>query len=1176
MSGTPAVLTSQAARVFGFEDATADWTQISGASTEHSEGTVSGAVNVTGWMQITSVPLSSIAQEGIAIGGSAVIDVKLPEAASWGEVRLIMDLPSQSIWWKDLGGARLEDLTPGTFSEVTFSLPPQVSAALSAIYNDLTLIVIINGPAMSAPVLLDNLQFEGIEVSVDTDVTAIPFLFELPESVGLKSVVVQASESLHLANGVHATNTTANVVNMGSGDTYIGVAAEIDGNVFAGGQTILDDRSKVRGFVQAGGIVDERTDVVVDGGSIGETPLTVGARYRWNADWPVVNGVFTVNDGDTLNLAPGNYTSVTINSRGVVNLTSGTYFFDNFVAHAGTTINITGDDTPVILYVRDSFTCRAALNHSRSSADFFVGFAGEGTVDLDGPFAGTVVAPNATIRFAPLNGGSHEGSFFAKNIWAEANTPIVRVPFDHWDWLMPPMLSVECISRAAKQHSAALFSYDNPLDYTVDILRGPRNDIVTQQERHAPLQRFEPGAHEKFYWIPFVGPQLCWTIDGNTVCADSNTRGCTLNDYANTVAKREIWPLSYSDSYPYLKPLEPVDGNWQFSAMADDDQDMITPDKTGFSDDNEWTFEVSGWYVADGWWDNLDLKIQFGDLSDTQDMCGKACDACSGSCPQSNRERTFVFDGDAKGPLNANDRIPFTVYIIEREYNEFGDDYNKLKVSGEISPDGTTIYFGGKEHSLFDEITVSDSGWQVYFTLIPPDPQFCVKWEVQFAGGIGEDDAHFTRIQPIHASFAYARLSIDNGLDSFSPWSGFYPLDEKGCIPQKYSPTRRQLIPDDTSKPVTVNLEVAGKHVFLDSSGNSDGTVWKVVDSNDEVFVINKTLALDDKDYWGFWGDIFVHLQNDKGKPYNNEFTKTAAIVSHVFKMEAEGRDMGIRESTMVIQANNSTKDYPFHDPQTGKIHLRKDGTGGVKSHTLPYGDASRKFSVTHEIGHGIQNRTVATFSSAVPGGYDVVMRDTAGNVHVYSEDDTDTANSTYQSLWGVEECRCYVSKNHSNMHCMQSLEMPNTGIGEGFANFYSAMVWNNPDEVDCKYGYPKSMYVPNCPENAVDCSVDDCTDSEVRTRCYDANQVIADSDPDVLDYMKGNDTDDTDYLPAKPEPGWKIVIGLSAVECNIDNSGAQEKWQRWRNKHCLDTDATEDLKQLAVEMDWTRFYSEL
>jgi hypothetical protein len=46
------------------------------------------------------------------------------------------------------------------------------------------------------------------------------------------------------------------------------------------------------------------------------------------------------------------------------------------------------------------------------------------------------VAPAATIRLAPLNGGAHEGSFFALRVEAEARTPINFVSFSNWDTLI--------------------------------------------------------------------------------------------------------------------------------------------------------------------------------------------------------------------------------------------------------------------------------------------------------------------------------------------------------------------------------------------------------------------------------------------------------------------------------------------------------------------------------------------------------------------------------------------------------------------------------------------------------------------------------------------------------------------------------------------------------------------
>ncbi len=1091
----------------------------------------------------------------MAIGEAAAIDVMLPEAAGWGEVRLIMDLPSQGIWWRDLGGARLENLTPGSFSEVSFLLTPDVSTALSGIYTDLRFVVAINGPTMSAPVLVDHLQFEGTDVSVDTDVTAIPFSFNLPKSVTLQSVVVQTNESLHLANVVHAANTTANVINMGGGDTYIGVDAEIDGNVYGGGKAVLDHGAKVHGAVQAGGIIDAKSGAVADEGTLANTSLVVGAQYQWNASWPVVNGVHTVNDGESLNLAPGNYTSVTLNSRGVLNLSAGIYFIDNFVAHADTTMNINGDGSPVIIYVRDSFTCRSLLNHSRSSADFFVGFAGTNPVDLDGPFAGTVVAPNATIRLAPLNGGSHEGSFFAKSIWAEANTPIVRVPFDHWDWLMPPTVSVDCVSRATKQHSAGLFSYYNPLDYPVTILRGLRNDIQTSIERHSPLQYFEPGPHEKFYWLPFVGPELCWTIDGATVCADSSTRGCTLGDYENTLVKNDIWPLSYSDNYPYLKDLIAPDADWEYVTNSSSDLDLVEPEETDFSDG--WMIAVDDYVAGDGWWDDIDMEFVLDGESITKDMCEKPCDICAGACVHPWAV-TFSFQGK-----EYTDNIPFSLYIIEREDNEIGDDYNKLAASYELSPDGQTLYDGNTAYNWSNGGTISAGGWAVSFDVIPSDTRICVNWEIQYAGDIGEDDLADTDIQSVPASFAYVKLRIDGEKASFSDWSGYYPLDKDGCIPEKYTPTRANLTPDDSNTPVTVHLDIAGRLEYLDENGSGTNTKWDVTDESSQVFIIHKEINAEDIISNG--GIIPVRNRNEE--PYNNEYTKAAAVVSHIFRNEASGRDMGILETDLRIKANYSSNDFPFYDT-LGTVLLRPDGAGGRGSKTIPFGDASRKFSVAHEIGHAVQDSYVSSFNVTGPSFYEVGLRDTDGDFHVYYESDTDTDNEIYKDIWGVDECLCHVEKDHSNKHCMQSLEMPNVGIGEGFANFYSSMVWNDPDDNDCKYGYPKAMYVPSCPENSVDCQTDDCTDTDVSTRCYDAQQVLDDTDSNVLDYM--ND------FPTDPEDGWKISIGLTAVECNINSSGAQRQWQTWRNEHCLDANATEDLKQLGVEMDWTHFYSEL
>ncbi|MBN2671287.1 MAG: hypothetical protein JXX29_06425 [Deltaproteobacteria bacterium] len=437
LSGTPAALTSEAARVFGFENAAADWSSVSGTSDLHTEGTVSGSVTVTGWTQVTSIRMSSIADAGVEIGQAAAFDIRLPESAPWGEARLIIDLPSQGIWWRDLGGVRLTDLTPGEFASLNFVIPQDVTAALNGAYTDLRVIVIINGPMMSSPVLLDNFQFAGVSTGGDTEAgDEISFGFDLPSAVALESVVVHSNSSLKIADAVHGANTTANIVNMGSELAELGADAEVDGNVYARSDVWLRERAAIHGVVMASGNIDTQNGVVADDGLFPYTPVNIGANMEWSVNWPSVNGVYELEPDGALDLPPGNYTSVSVKPRAELTLHAGTYYFDHFYADSEAVIHLVGNGSAIIIYVRDSFTSRAALDHSYSSEDFLLAFAGTTRVELDGPFAGTVVAPNATVRLAPLNGGSHEGSFFASRVEAEARTPINLVPFAHWDLLL--------------------------------------------------------------------------------------------------------------------------------------------------------------------------------------------------------------------------------------------------------------------------------------------------------------------------------------------------------------------------------------------------------------------------------------------------------------------------------------------------------------------------------------------------------------------------------------------------------------------------------------------------------------------------------------------------------------------------------------------------------------------
>lgn len=98
-------------QVLGFEMPTDDWStnnssSILGASSTASYGTTALSVLPSGWTEVDSVPLSSLG----TVKSTVTVDVALPEEVTWGEVRMILVMPSQDVSWKEVGAQTLSGL----------------------------------------------------------------------------------------------------------------------------------------------------------------------------------------------------------------------------------------------------------------------------------------------------------------------------------------------------------------------------------------------------------------------------------------------------------------------------------------------------------------------------------------------------------------------------------------------------------------------------------------------------------------------------------------------------------------------------------------------------------------------------------------------------------------------------------------------------------------------------------------------------------------------------------------------------------------------------------------------------------------------------------------------------------------------------------------------------------
>ena len=191
--GSTQALTATQTRVLGFEAPSTDWTSANaiGQSTTHSQGALSLSVKSTGWTEIVSRNLDSLGQ----VSSTLSFDLRLPQAVSWGEARVVVVIPSKSIWWADIGGRSLVGLSAGTFQTLQFTVPANVLTALRASYSDLQLHLVLSADTGPNPCLVDNVNV-GQTAAPDQDVVDDPTKAKLNELQALATAAEAEYQSL--------------------------------------------------------------------------------------------------------------------------------------------------------------------------------------------------------------------------------------------------------------------------------------------------------------------------------------------------------------------------------------------------------------------------------------------------------------------------------------------------------------------------------------------------------------------------------------------------------------------------------------------------------------------------------------------------------------------------------------------------------------------------------------------------------------------------------------------------------------------------------------------------------------------------------------------------------------------------------------------------------------------
>jgi len=145
--------------VLGFED-TQGWTVTGGAlaaTSVHSQGSAALSVTPNGYTELTSAALSTLSSANSTLS----LDFRPASALPWGQVQLVVDVPSRGLYSAYVGQVSVQGLAAGAFSRLDFTLSSQQVQALSGSYADLRFKIAINVPQGSGAIILDNLRFGG-------------------------------------------------------------------------------------------------------------------------------------------------------------------------------------------------------------------------------------------------------------------------------------------------------------------------------------------------------------------------------------------------------------------------------------------------------------------------------------------------------------------------------------------------------------------------------------------------------------------------------------------------------------------------------------------------------------------------------------------------------------------------------------------------------------------------------------------------------------------------------------------------------------------------------------------------------------------------------------------------------------------------------------------------------
>jgi hypothetical protein len=347
----------------------------------------------------------------------------------------------------------------------------------------------------------------------------------VPAGVDYKGLAVGAASGLTVSDRAQLLGPTPGTFSAssstGSIQSTYGANSKV-GDITSLGNVWLGSGATVGGSIRSGSSITGAPIGVPVSPNQAITPST----FTWTVPFNTSTNNITQSAGTTT-LPAGSYGNVIVNG-GTLVLNSGTYYFDSLTLQSSSKVTVNNASSPTFLYVKTSLAYRTTL--TATAANLMLVYFGSTGIAMETPFKGTLIAPNASVRFA-VGGVPHSGSGFGKTILVDPDVKFTRQTFSRWD-LVPFDVgvtpTVNCVAQLDGSTYGAVFGYSNTTGNSVTLGAGSHNSMSANGPDAGQPILFVPGTVPIATFQTFsTGGQQSWTLGSHTVVAAASSPACS-------------------------------------------------------------------------------------------------------------------------------------------------------------------------------------------------------------------------------------------------------------------------------------------------------------------------------------------------------------------------------------------------------------------------------------------------------------------------------------------------------------------------------------------------------------------------------------------------------------------------------------------------------------------------